>query len=58
MPDVLWWFQFGMARLAIIYHRFIERRIELGRLAPDVDAVALNPMCALLDDVLAREDLP
>lgn len=56
--DVLWWFKFGQVRLAIIYHRFIARRIELGRLAGDVDVVALNPMCALLPGVLALEDLP
>jgi hypothetical protein len=54
----LWWFKFGLVRLAVIYHRFIERRIELGRLTEDVDAEALNPMCARLPEVLAIEDLP
>jgi len=57
-PQVLWWFRFGLVRLAIIYHRFIERRIDAGRLAPDVDAVALNPMCALLPEILNLEALP
>lgn len=57
-PDVLWWFRFGMARLAIIYHRFLERRMDAGRLAPDVDVIALNPMCALLSEALALEKLP
>jgi len=57
-PDVLWWFQFGMARLAIIYHRFLERRMDAGRLAPDADVIALNPMCALLTEALAMEELP
>lgn len=56
--QVLWWFKFGLVRLAIIYHRFIERRIDAGRLAPEVDAVALNPMCALLPEVLNLEALP
>ena len=55
---VLWWFKFGLVRLAIIYHRFIERRIEMGRLPGDVDLLAANPVCALLDDVLALETLP
>lgn len=55
---VLWWFKFGLVRLAIIYHRFIERRIEMGRLPGDVDLLAANPVCALLNDVLALEKLP
>ncbi len=57
-PHVLWWFKFGLVRLAIIYHRFFERRIEAGRLAADQDLAALNPMCALLPEVLALEGLP
>ena len=57
-PHVLWWFKFGLTRLAIIYHRFFERRIEAGRLAADEDLVALNPMCGLLPEVLALEALP
>ena len=57
-PHVLWWFQFGMARLAIIYHRFLERRMDAGRLARGVDVVALNPMCALLTEALAMKELP
>jgi len=55
---VLWWFKFGLVRLAIIYHRFIERRIELGRLPPEIDLIAANPVCALLEEVLALEELP
>lgn len=55
---VLWWFKFGLVRLAIIYHRFFERRIEAGRLAAHEDLAALNPMCALLPEVLALEQLP
>lgn len=55
---VAWWFAFGLVRLAIIYHRFIERRIDAGRLQADVDPIALNPMCALLPDILDREELP
>jgi aminoglycoside phosphotransferase (APT) family kinase protein len=57
-PDVLWWFKFGLVRLAIIYHRFFERRIEAGRLDANQDLAALNPMCALLPEVLALEGLP
>ncbi len=57
-PHVLWWFKFGLVRLAIIYHRFFERRIEAGRLDANQDLVALNPMCTLLPEVLALEGLP
>ena len=57
-PHVAWWFKFGLVRLAIIYHRFLERRIDAGRLAPDADCIALNPMCGLLPEVLALEGLP
>ena len=57
-PHVLWWFKFGLTRLAIIYHRFLERRIEAGRLDGHEDLVALNPMCGLLPEVLALEGLP
>lgn len=57
-PQVAWWFKFGLVRLAIIYHRFIERRIDAGRLAPDVDALALNPICGLMPEILNLEGLP
>ena len=56
--DVLWWFKFGLVRLAIIFNRFIERRVEMGRLPPEVDAVAANPVCSLLPEVLAMKELP
>lgn len=57
-PHVPWWFKFGLARLAIMYHRFLERRIDAGRLAPDADVLALNPMIALLPEALSLEGLP
>ena len=56
--DVAWWFRFGLTRLAIIYHRFLERRVELGRLGEDADFEALNPVSALLPDALDKEGLP
>lgn len=55
---VAWWFRFGLTRLAIIYHRFLERRVELGRLAADADFETLNPVTALLPAALERETLP
>ena len=58
MPHILWWFKLSLVRLAIIYHRFLERRIDLGRLDPASDLVAGNPMCALLDEALAMKALP
>jgi aminoglycoside phosphotransferase (APT) family kinase protein len=58
VPHVEWWFRFGLVRLAIIYHRFLERRRELGRLAPDADPAALNPITALLPEAFARGGLP
>lgn len=58
MPYVVWWFKLAFVRLAVIYHRFLERRIDTGRLEPQADLRALNPMCALLDEVLAMEQLP
>lgn len=58
MPHTLWWFQLSFVRLAVIYHRFLERRIALGRLDADADLGALNPMSRHLDEVLAMEELP
>ena len=58
LGHVHWWFQFGLTRLAIISHRFLERRVDLGRLAADADFEALNPVTALLPAALARETLP
>lgn len=55
---VLWWFRFGMVRLAIIYHRIMSLLRERGHVAADATLTAVNPMVPLMAPIFEKDKLP
>lgn len=55
---VLWWFRFGMVRLAIIYHRIMSVLRARGHVAPDKTLAQVNPLVPLIAPVFEKDVLP
>lgn len=55
---VLWWFRFGMVRLAIIYHRIMSLLRERGHVASDATLTSVNPMVPLMAPIFEKDQLP
>jgi aminoglycoside phosphotransferase (APT) family kinase protein len=56
--NVLWWFRFGMVRLAIIYHRIMSLIRERGHVAADASLTSVNPMVPLMAPIFDKDSLP
>lgn len=56
--NVLWWFRFGMVRLAIIYHRIMSLIRERGHVAADASLTSVNPMVPLMAPIFEKDQLP
>jgi aminoglycoside phosphotransferase (APT) family kinase protein len=57
-PQVLWWFRFGMVRLAIIYHRIMSLLRERGHVASTATLTDVNPMVPLMAPIFDKDSLP
>lgn len=55
---VLWWFRFGMVRLAIIYHRIMSLLRERGHVPGDATLTSVNPMVPLMAPIFEKDQLP
>lgn len=54
---VVWWFRFGMVRLAIIYHRIMSLLRERGHVAGDATLTSVNPMVPLMAPIFEKDPL-
>lgn len=55
---VLWWFRFGMVRLAIIYHRIMSLLRARGHVPTNAKLTDVNPMVPLMAPVFEKDQLP
>lgn len=55
---MLWWFRFGMVRLAVIYHRIMSLLRERGHVPADAKLTDVNPMVPLMAPVFEKDQLP
>ena len=53
----LWWWRFGMVRLAVIYHRILSLLRRRGRVAGKTLAAA-NPITPFIAPVFEKDVLP
>lgn len=56
--DVLWWFRFGMVRLAIIYHRIMTILRHKGHVPASATLTSVNPMVPLMAPIFEQDRLP
>jgi aminoglycoside phosphotransferase (APT) family kinase protein len=55
---VLWWFRFGMVRLAIIYHRIMSLLRQRGHVPASKTLTEVNPIVPLMVPVFDKDVLP
>jgi aminoglycoside phosphotransferase (APT) family kinase protein len=54
----LWWWRFGLVRLAIIYHRIMGLLRQRGHVAPGKTLAEVNPIVRFIAPVFEKDVLP
>lgn len=54
----LWWWRFGLVRLAVIYHRILSLLRRRGQIATEKTLAAANPITPFIAPVFEKDVLP